>query len=158
MKLHLTESSAWIGLLYDLKIESGEVSFTGSHIYDGRFPSRFKLRNESNGQIEDGIHLLDIFHWRPIYQPEDVGSTVDDGGSWSLSAIVGDRTVASAGQNAFPSYRSASTTALHEERFGLLRTTVFAALQLSVPFGYSAAKQKAEQDGGGNSASLRASP
>lgn len=150
MKLHLTQVSAWTGLLYDLQIESGTALFSGSDDYRDQFPGRFKLREESERQIEGVVELLSVFDWRARYRPEDVGSIVDDGGSWSLVVVVGDRSVESCGENAFPSYRSSADTALDEERLGLLRCGIFAALRLSVPFGFSSENQRAEQAMRGN--------
>ena len=150
MKLHLTEVSAWTGLLYDLQIESGTASFSGSDDYRDRFPGKFKLREETERQIEDVVELLSVFEWRARYRPEDVGSVVDDGGSWSLSATFGDRSVECRGENAFPGYRSSAATTLDEERLGLLRCGIFAALRLSIPFGFSSENQRAEQAMRGN--------
>jgi len=135
MKIHLTETSAWTGNLFDLRIDSDVASFVGSDIYQDRFPETMTLRPETIEQIGGALTLLAIFDWREEYRPEDVGSVIDDGGSWSLVASVDGKSVHSRGFNASPSYGSPSTTTLHEERYGLLREAVFAALQFSVPFG-----------------------
>ena len=145
MKIHLTEASAWTGYLFDLKIESGVATFAGSDIYQGRFPDTMSLRPETIEQIEGALILLAVFDWRELYRPEDIGSVVDDGGSWSLDASVGGMTVHSTGFNASPSFRSPSTTTIHEERYGLLREAIFAALRFSVPFSFRPKNQEAQQ-------------
>jgi hypothetical protein len=150
MKMHLTETGSWTGILFDLMIDSGTAIFTGKDIYRGRFPDRMTLRSETIEQLEGALMLLEVFDWRTTYQPEDVGSTVDDGGSWSLDASNRGRSVSSRGDNASPSYRSANETTLHEERYGLLREATFEALRFSVPFGFKPNKLEAEQASGGN--------
>ena len=144
MKLRITENSAWTGLLYEVSIDGDAASFTGAEIYRDRLPTNIALRPESVQQLEDAIAFLELPRWRDSYRPEDVGSVVDDGGSWHVDLEVTDRIMRSAGDNAFPSYSSPSTTSLHEERFGLLRESVFAAIKLSVPFGSHAGQTKAE--------------
>lgn len=145
MKIHLTETSAWTGSLFDLKIDSGVATFAGSDIYQGRFPETMTLRPETIDQIEGALTLLAVFDWREVYRPEDIGSVVDDGGSWSLDATVGGMKAHSTGFNASPSYGSPSTTTVHEERYGLLREAIFAALRISVPFGFRPKNQEAQQ-------------
>ena len=145
MKLRITEKSAWTGILYEVSIDGDSASFTGAEIYRDRLPANIALRPESVQQLEDAISFLELQEWRDSYRPEDVGSVVDDGGSWHCVLEVAGSTTSSAGDNAFPSYSSPSATSLHEERFGLLRESVFAALKLSVPFGSYAGQTKAEQ-------------
>ena len=150
MKIHLTETSAWTGNLFDLRVDSGVATFAGTDIYAGRFPETTTLRPETLQQLDGALTMLDAFDWRETYRPEDVGSTVDDGGSWSIDASNRGRSVSSTGHNAWPSYRSTDITALHEERYGLLREAIFAALRFSVPFGFAPNKQEAEHVVGGN--------
>jgi hypothetical protein len=150
MKIHLTETSAWTGNLFDLMIDSGVATFTGSDSYSGRFPEKITLRPETLEQLDGAITMLEVFDWRDAYRPEDVGSTVDDGGSWSLDASNHGKSISSKGDNASPSYRSSDMTTLHEERYGLLREAIFAALRFSVPFGFTSNKQEAEQGGDGD--------
>ena len=149
MKLRLTEKSAWTGLLYEVSIDGGVASFTGAEVYRDLFPAEVTLRPESLKQLEDAISFLELPRWRDSYRPEDVGSVVDDGGSWRVDFGAADKIMSSAGANAFPSYASPTTTTLYEERFGLLRESVFAALKLSVPLGSHAAQTNAEQAAGG---------
>lgn len=155
MKIHLTETSAWIGNLFDLRIDSGVASFKGSDIYSGRLPEKITLRPETLEQLDGALTMLEVFNWRDAYRPEDVGSTVDDGGSWSLDASNRGKSISSKGDNASPSYRSPDITTLHEERYGLLREAIFAALRFSVPFGFTSNKQPAEQVSGGNGGQAR---
>lgn len=145
MKIHLTETSAWTGNLFDLKIDSGVATFAGSEIYQCRFPETMTLRPETIEQIDGALTLLGVFDWREEYRPEDIGSVVDDGGSWSLHASVGGMIVRSTGFNASPSYGSPSMTTVHEERYGLLREAIFAALRFSIPFGFRPKNQEAQQ-------------
>ena len=145
MKLRITEKSAWTGLLYEVSIDGDAASFTGAEIYRDRFPANIALRPESVQQLKDATSFLELEQWRDSYRPEDVGSVVDDGGSWNCVLDVTGSIMRSAGDNAFPSYSSPSTTSLHEERFGLLRESVFAAIKLSVPYGCHAGQTKAEQ-------------
>lgn len=145
MKIRLSETSAWTGNLFDLRIDSGVATFAGTSNYEGRFPATMTLRPETIEQLEGVFTMLNVFGWRVAYRPEDVGSTVDDGGSWSLEASSGGKSIFSRGDNASPSYNSSDVTSLHEERYGLLRDAIFAALRFSVPFGFTSNKQPAEQ-------------
>lgn len=158
MKIHLTETSAWTGNLFDLRIESGVATFMGTDIYMKRFPETMTLRPETMEQLGGALTFLEVFNWREVYRPEDVGSTVDDGGSWSLEASDRGKSVLTRGDNASPSYRSPNMTALHDERYGLLREAVFAALRFSVPFGYTPDKQSAQNMTADSTASSRESP
>jgi hypothetical protein len=108
------------------------------------------LRQETIDQLEGVLRLLEVFDWRETYRPEDVGSTVDDGGSWSLEASDGGKSISSRGEDAAPGYRGSDTTSLHEERYGLLREATFAALRFSVPFRFTSKKQEAEHVVGGS--------
>jgi|GEM_PF-2725561 len=150
MKIHLTETSTWTGNLFDLRIDSGVATFTGSDIYKGRFPEMMPLRPETIKQVDDALTMLGVFDWREMYRPEDIGSVVDDGGSWSLDASNFGKSISSKGFNASPSYRSLSATTLHEERYGLVREAIFAALRYSIPLGSRPDKQEAEQAVDGN--------
>ena len=52
MTVHLTETSEWAGVLFNLTIDAGEARFTGADIYEGRFPDVFALKKETIEQIE----------------------------------------------------------------------------------------------------------
>ncbi|HEY1123554.1 MAG TPA: hypothetical protein VGE67_18195 [Haloferula sp.] len=137
MKLHLKEEGSWAGILFDLVISSGEVVFAGHESYAGRLPGKFTLREGSLERLEAAFGLLELPCWKPVYRPEDIGSVVDDGESWSLDVEFGGVRVSSRGSNAYPSFKLATETSLFGERWNLLREAVFSTLDFSVPFGWS---------------------
>ena len=155
MKIQLTETSAWTGNLLDLRIDAGVATFSGSDIHAERFPETLTLRLETLEQLDGALTMLEVFDWRDAYRPEDVGSTVDDGGSWSIDVSNHGRSISSKGDNAWPSYKSADVTALHQERYGLLREAIFEDLHFSVPFGFRPNRQESEQVSGGNGGQAR---
>ncbi|MCW1926190.1 hypothetical protein OKA05_26770 [Luteolibacter arcticus] len=141
MKLHLKEESSWTGTMYDLIIGSDAVVFAGFETYRDRFPAKFSLREGSLERLEAALKLLELESWKASYRPEDVGSVVDDGGSWTLDFEFRDRRVLSNGVNAYPSFRYPAETSLHEERWHLLKEAVFSTIGFSVPFGWNAKRQ-----------------
>lgn len=149
MKLQLTERSAWTGDLFRLLIEADTATFWGSDVYTQKFPASMPLRGESIEELQGAMDLLGVFNWRAVYRSEDVGSIVDDGGSWCIKLSVSGRMMSSRGFNAYPSYKSSDMTTLNEERYGLLREAVFTALNRSVPYGFTLKRQEAEQNAAG---------
>ncbi|MDA7916254.1 hypothetical protein N9B94_03370 [Verrucomicrobia bacterium] len=132
MKIHIIEKGTFVGVLYELTIDASIASFVGAEFYKDRFPSKIDLRDDSQQQLKDVVQLLGVFEWQGKY----LTPTTDDGVSWSLEVECPDRIVRCYGENGYPSYKAHETTSGFEERFGLLRSAIFSALKLSVPYGW----------------------
>lgn len=108
-----------------------------------RFRSKGSYRDPAIGRVPvserqlsrfvAALDLLDVWNWKRHYQPEDAGYMVDDGGSWSFKALIGGRSCATHGTNAYPAFEDASQTAIDAERLGLLLAAMQDILGITLP-------------------------
>lgn len=71
------------------------------------------------------LELIQVWEWRPDYDPRDVGVTVLDGSSWSFIASDGVRQCRCGGVNAHPSFGDHQVTTVDRGRFALLRAALY---------------------------------
>lgn len=65
--------------------------------------------------------FLDLWNWKPQYDPADLDVAIRDGEEWTLHiAFDKSRVIRSGGFNAYPSLKSAAKSSLTHDRFGLL--------------------------------------
>lgn len=105
---------------YTWRLEEGELRYCGTGSLDDPAIGTIPVFSEQIAQFTQELDALDVWNWKPVYQPEDLGISVDDGGYWSFKAHLDDRTCQTAGDNAYPSFESAAKTSLESERYGRL--------------------------------------
>ena len=126
----LTERNYLGGHSYSWRLKDGEIRFRGSGRYAGLVNRRIPADEQQVQALADAFALLDIWAWRPDYDPGDVGMAALDGSRWSFAASFDKHTVDSAGDNAFPSFSDASKTSVTRDRFDLLTAAIYTCFSI----------------------------
>lgn len=87
-------------------------------------------RNIWLDQFVAALDFLDVWNWKPDYDPTECGVTVCDGKSWSFSASIAGKECKTGGYNAFPSFEDVQKTSLKEERYGFLVMAIKSAFEI----------------------------
>ncbi|MFO0825818.1 MAG: hypothetical protein U0792_22310 [Gemmataceae bacterium] len=120
----LTEQHAF-GSQYSWRLKESEIRFRGTGDFERLVIQRIPA---SAAQIEEffsALELLQVWDWRPDYDPSDVNAVVEDGSTWSFVGSDGSRQCRCSGINAYPSLVDPATTTLNRGRFALLRAALY---------------------------------
>ncbi|MFN3149159.1 hypothetical protein [Bremerella sp.] len=79
-----------------------------------------KVDDDHLGQFVEVVDFLEVWSWNSHYDPEECGTRIFGGTSWSLSVKMDGRNCHASGENAYPSFADVNKTSLREERFGML--------------------------------------
>lgn len=78
------------------------------------------VSNEQLRRFENSLQFLDVWSWKPEYDPIECGYAVCDAMSWSFNAKFAERKCASKGTNAYPSLAAVDEVTLEAERYAFL--------------------------------------
>lgn len=102
------------------KLDRGLLCYRGTDGYHDPTMEPIPVSAEQIARFVELLDSLDVWHWKRDYEPEDIGYSVEDGGSWKFETRINGRTCQTAGTNAYPSLDDAAMTSLEPERFGRL--------------------------------------
>lgn len=78
------------------------------------------VRNEQIETLIAALDFLDVWNWKPTYDPIECGCTVCDGMSWLFKAKIAGRECEAGGANAYPSFADTTKASLKVERYAFL--------------------------------------
>ena len=110
-----TGSTSW-------RLKGGHIRFRGRNGSGEPLPA-VQPASAPQDRIESfiaSLDLLDVWNWRPDYDPEECGDSVIDGMSWTIQGLIGGREINAGGGNAYPSFRDAAASSLDPERYAFL--------------------------------------
>ncbi len=139
----LTEDRCF-GSRFQWRLADGQLQFAGTddmryfHPFRNQFMPCVSFDDAQLLQFRHALDLIDVWNWRPNYDPKDVGCRIDDGFEWEFTASFGDDRCSSRGTNAFPSLNDVQTTIASENsgRYGVLIGTFCDIFRISIP-GYN---------------------
>jgi hypothetical protein len=104
------------------RLEGKQIRFRGENGVGQPFPplEPIPVDNKQIVKFVAALDLLDVWSWKPNYDPSECGYSVCDGMSWSFKASIGDRGCSAGGDNAYPSFADHQKASLDSERYALL--------------------------------------
>lgn len=120
----LTEQSAF-GSGYSWRLKDSEIRFRGTGDFERLVAQRIPASDAQVDEFFSALGLIQVWDWRPDYDPGDVGVTVEDGSSWSFIAFDGERQCRCGGVNAHPSFADHTISTVDRGRFALLHAALY---------------------------------
>lgn len=120
----LAEQSAF-GSSYSWRLKESEIRFRGAGDFEHLVRRRIPASEQQIASFFAALDLIQVWDWRPDYDPDDVGVTVDDGSCWSFVASLGSRQCRCGGVNAYPSFGDPKVTTTNRGRFALLHAAMY---------------------------------
>jgi hypothetical protein len=111
----LSEDHAFTGRK-TLRLKQNHIKFRG---FNGDV-SPVPARNSQIAEFKEVLDFLDVWHWKPKYDPEECGMSVLDGKSWSFTANLTDLKCKTGGFNAYPSLSNVDVASLNSQRYDFL--------------------------------------
>jgi hypothetical protein len=121
----LTEEFALGGHRYSWRLKEGEIRFRGAGQFERLVLRRIPVKVDAISSFRAVLDLLDVWHWKEEYRPQDIGFEVMDGSYWSFTASFAEQECRCGGGNAYPSYADVQQTALGQQRFALLQSAMY---------------------------------
>lgn len=109
---------------YSWRLKDGELRYRGKGEYHVEPFGRLQTTPQQIERFIESLKFLQVVAWKQRYRPEDGGFAVLDGKWWWFKASVGDVTIDTGGDNAYPAFDDPKKTAYGVERFGLLRFAI----------------------------------
>lgn len=130
-KFELIEEAAFSGTT-SLRLKGNHIKFRATNGNGNPLPARQPIpaRNKQIDRLVAALDFLDVWNWKPNYDPIECGYTVGDGMSWSFSASIGGRECKTGGTNAFPSFLNPQTASLDTERYAFLVFAIRSAFSI----------------------------